>query len=32
MIESKVKKYLDNKEIIKIIFVQDKIINYIVKN
>ena len=28
---SKAKKYLENKEIAKIIFVQDKIINYIIK-
>lgn len=29
---SKAKKYLDNKKIIKIIFVKNKIINYIIKN
>ena len=30
--ESKAKKYLENKKIIKTIFVKNKIINYIVSN
>ena len=29
---SKAKKYLENNEIIKIIFIKNRIINYIVKN